>query len=246
MDTQKTYDHDANSEPSAFPEAVAGTPSAEEQVPWLPDRTPSQRFMKRVMDIVGATLAIILMLPAMIIIAVAIKLTSPGPIFFRQKRVGYHGREFMFLKFRSMYMDQPKAQSDYVSSLISEEYGKMGTDGVFKIKNDPRITPIGAFLRKTAIDELPQFFNVFLGQMSLVGPRPPMPYELENYEPWHRKRLSIKPGITGLWQVSGRATVTFDEMVKMDLKYAATQTLWLDLKILLRTPYVVIAGDGAY
>ena len=122
----------------------------------------------------------------------------------------------------------------------------MGTDGVFKIKNDPRITPIGAFLRKTAIDELPQFFNVFLGQMSLVGPRPPMPYELENYEPWHRKRLSIKPGITGLWQVSGRATVTFDEMVKMDLKYAATQTLWLDLKILLRTPYVVIAGDGAY
>jgi exopolysaccharide biosynthesis polyprenyl glycosylphosphotransferase len=217
-----------------------------ERVEWLDDRPLFHRLMKRVMDIVGSTIAITFTLPLVLVVAIAIKLTSRGPILFRQKRLGYHGREFMFLKFRSMYMDQPKGHSDYVSSLVSEEFGKMGTNGVFKLQNDPRITPIGTFLRRTSIDELPQFLNVLLGQMSLVGPRPAMPYEFKYYETWHKKRLSIKPGITGLWQVSGRRRVTFDEMVEMDLKYAATQTFWLDLKILLRTPFVVLTGQGAY
>jgi lipopolysaccharide/colanic/teichoic acid biosynthesis glycosyltransferase len=217
-----------------------------ERVEWLDDRPLFHRLMKRVMDIVGSILAITFTLPLVLVVAIAIKSTSRGPILFRQKRLGYHGREFMFLKFRSMYMDQPKGHSDYVSSLVSEEFGKMGTNGVFKLQNDPRITPIGTFLRRTSIDELPQFLNVLLGQMSLVGPRPAMPYEFKYYETWHKKRLSIKPGITGPWQVSGRHRVTFDEMVEMDLKYAATQTFWLDLKILLRTPYVVLTGEGAY
>jgi len=230
-----------NSERISALEAIS-----EGQIEWLPDRPPFERAMKRAMDIVGSIVAIILFLPLLPLVAAAIKLSSPGPVFFRQRRLGYHGQPFMFLKFRSMLMDQPTTQSEYVSRLVDEEYGKLGSDGVFKIKNDPRITRIGAFLRRTSLDELPQLVNVLLGQMSLVGPRPPIPYELEMYEPWQMKRLSIKPGITGLWQVSGRKRVTFEEMIEMDLKYAATQTAWLDLKILLRTPFVVFAGKGTY
>jgi lipopolysaccharide/colanic/teichoic acid biosynthesis glycosyltransferase len=232
MDSQESYDQDKNAD--------------EERVKWLEDRPPFQRFMKRAMDIVGSIAAIVFFSPVLLLIAAAIKLTSPGPILFRQARRGYHGKEFVFLKFRSMYMDEPSIHEEYVRQLVSGKYGKMGEAGVYKLQNDPRFTRVGTFLRRTSLDELPQFFSVLLGPMSLVGPRPPLSYEWDAYEPRHKKRFSCKPGITGLWQVSGRSRVTFDQMVELDMKYASTQTFWLDLKILLRTPVDVIARGGAY
>lgn len=182
-------------------------------------------------------------------IAAAIKLTSPGPVLFRQKRVGQHGRHFVFFKFRSMYVGTDSAaHQKYMKQLIagtaaSEPHN--GTGRVYKLTRDPRITPIGAFLRRTSLDEVPQFLNVLLGDMSLVGPRPPIPYEVESYDAWHRRRLlAVKPGITGLWQVGGRNKLKFDEMVRLDLQYAASWSVWLDLKILFKTPRAVL--DGAY
>ena len=147
------------------------------------------------------------------------------------------------------FRNDPKIHQDYVKQLISgkEESKRDASGGVYKIKNDPRVTPVGRFLRKTSLDELPQFFNVLTGEMSLVGPRPPIPYEVEAYDIWHRRRfLEAKPGITGLWQVEGRSRTKFDEMVRLDLRYAKTWSPWLDIKILLRTPGAVLRGDGAY
>jgi len=184
-------------------------------------------------------------------IAVAVKLTSEGPVLFRQKRIGEHGTPFTFLKFRSMYTDNDSSQhKEYVRQLIAGQAAKQPTDGngegVFKLTNDPRITPVGSFLRRTSLDELPQFLNVLRGEMSLVGPRPPVPYEVEAYATWHRRRLlEAKPGITGLWQVEGRSRVGFDDMVRLDLRYARNCSPWLDLKILIQTPKAVIAGNGA-
>jgi lipopolysaccharide/colanic/teichoic acid biosynthesis glycosyltransferase len=218
----------------------------EEQVKWLEDRPPFQRFMKRAMDIVGSIVAIVFFSPLLLVTAAAIKLTSRGPILFRQARRGYHGQEFVSLKFRSMYMNEPSIQKEYVEQLVSGKYGEMGEAGVYKLRNYPRFTRVGTFLRRTALDELPQFFSVLLGRMSLVGPRPPLSYEWDACEPRHKKRLSCKPGITGLSQVNGRSRVTFDQMVELDMKYATTQTFWLDLKILLRTPVDVIGRVGAY
>ena len=207
--------------------------------------------VKRTIDIVGSTFALLLLSPVLIVIAIAIKLTSRGPVLFKQQRMGKSGVRFMFLKFRSMYFqNDAKIHREYIRQFISAREDHQQPDdfsGVYKIKDDPRVTRIGRFLRKTSLDELPQFFNVLRGEMSLVGPRPPIPYEVEVYGVWHRRRfLEAKPGITGLWQVEGRSRVKFDEMVRLDLKYAKTWSPWLDIKILLRTPAAVLRGSGAY
>ncbi len=207
----------------------------------------SQVF-KRAMDVTGALAAIAVFSPLFLLIAVAVKLSSKGPIFFRQPRIGQFGRRFTFLKFRSMYVNNSsEIHKEYVRKLIAGKADQKGRDGVFKITDDPRVTPVGRILRRTSLDELPQFFNVLWGEMSLVGPRPPVPYEVEAYDVWHRRRLlEARPGITGLWQVNGRSRTKFDDMVRLDLQYARKQSLWLDVKILLRTPAAVVSGDGAY
>jgi exopolysaccharide biosynthesis polyprenyl glycosylphosphotransferase len=208
------------------------------------------RFVKRLIDILGSALALIIFAPVFVIIAAAIKLSSPGPILFRQERIGQFGVPFTFLKFRSMYVcNDPTIHRDFVQQFINGKPSANGGNGhtVFKITHDPRVTPVGRFLRRTSLDELPQFINALRGDMSLVGPRPPIQYELEAYRVWHRRRLlEVKPGITGLWQVTGRSRLSFDDMVRLDLKYAKAWSLWLDLKILLRTPRAVISREGAY
>jgi lipopolysaccharide/colanic/teichoic acid biosynthesis glycosyltransferase len=205
-------------------------------------------IVKRAMDIAGSALMLVLCAPLLLIVAAMVKATSKGPVLFRQYRVGQYGRRFTFLKFRSMRVDNdPSVHREYVTKLIAGEANRIqastnGT-GVYKLANDNRITRIGMFLRKTSLDELPQFINVLKGDMSLVGPRPPIPYELAAYQTWHRRRvLEVKPGITGLWQVTGRSQVKFDDMVRLDLRYATSWSPWLDLKILLRTPGAVIKG----
>ena len=209
------------------------------------------RAIKRGMDILGSLLLLALLSPVFFLVAAAIKLTSKGPILFRQERFGEHGIPFTFLKFRSMYMNNDSRQhQEYVRKLIAGQAIKQPTngtrEGIFKLTNDPRITPVGNFLRRASLDELPQFLNVLRGDMSLVGPRPPVPYEVEAYATWHRRRLlEAKPGITGLWQVHGRSRVGFDDMVRLDLRYARNCSPWLDLKILAQTPRAVIAGNGA-
>ncbi|MGA8742222.1 MAG: sugar transferase [Terracidiphilus sp.] len=208
-------------------------------------------ILKRAIDIVGGLILSLICLPFCLLIAIAIKATSKGPVLFRQMRVGQHGKQFVFLKFRSMYVNNDHSvHREYVTKLINKEpqsqpTRKTGT--VYKLTGDKRITPIGRLLRRTSLDELPQFLNVLSGDMSLVGPRPPIPYELAAYQTWHRRRLlEVKPGVTGLWQVTGRSTVDFDAMVRLDLKYATSWSPWLDIKILLRTPLAVIRGSGAY
>jgi len=210
------------------------------------------RFVKRSMDIVGSFAALVLCCPLFVLIALAIKLTSKGPILFKQERVGRYGLRFTFLKFRSMECDNDaRIHREYVKRFIAGEAAPARVSHtqnvVYKIQDDPRVTGVGKFLRKTSLDELPQFINVLKGDMSLVGPRPAIPYELEGYQVWHRRRvLESKPGITGLWQVSGRSRLKFDDMVRLDLRYAKTWSLWLDIKILLRTPRAVLFGAGAY
>jgi lipopolysaccharide/colanic/teichoic acid biosynthesis glycosyltransferase len=202
------------------------------------------------MDIAGSLAELVVLAPLMLLIAALVNAASNGPAVFRQKRVGQYGREFTFLKFRSMYADcSDGIHQAYVTALIAGKQPAEPTarEAPYKLTNDPRITPLGRFLRKTSLDELPQFLNVLAGDMSLVGPRPPVPYEFRAYDLWHRRRLlSVKPGITGLWQVHGRSKVTFDEMVRLDLKYAESWSPWLDLKILLKTPKAVLSGTGAY
>jgi lipopolysaccharide/colanic/teichoic acid biosynthesis glycosyltransferase len=209
------------------------------------------RAIKRMIDVLGSLTLLVLLSPVFFVIAAAIKLSSQGPVLFRQQRIGEHGTPFTFLKFRSMYVNNDASQhKEYVRQLIAGQAAKQpanGTgEGVFKLTNDPRITPVGNFLRRTSLDELPQFLNVLSGDMSLVGPRPPVPYEVDAYATWHRRRLlEAKPGITGLWQVQGRSRVGFDDMVRLDLRYARNCSPWLDLKILVQTPKAVIAGNGA-
>jgi lipopolysaccharide/colanic/teichoic acid biosynthesis glycosyltransferase len=202
--------------------------------------------LKRAIDIVGSLSALVALTPAFLVIAALIKMTSEGPVFFRQRRVGRGGREFTILKFRSMIANSdPAIHQEFIRKLIAMELE--GSSGTYKITNDPRITRVGKILRKASLDELPQFLNVLRGEMSLVGPRPPIPYELEKYALWHRRRiLEAKPGITGLWQVYGRSRTTFDEMVRLDLRYIRQQSVWLDLKILCKTPISVLRGTGAY
>ena len=217
------------------------------------------RFMKRALDIAGGIMCLILFSPFFFVIPLLIKITSRGPVIFKQERIGLHGRPFTFPKFRSMLVNQSDAiHRAYVKDLIRGKTGDGDKDNckekaeepqnkIFKIKNDPRITPIGGFLRKASLDELPQFLSVIKGDMSLVGPRPPIPYEVEDYDIWHLRRiLDLKPGITGLWQVKGRSATSFDDMVRLDLQYAKTWSFWLDIRILLQTPKAVFSGKGAY
>lgn len=229
-------------------------PSNPTLYPDLEKRQESNRLgraTKRMIDVLGSLSLLALLSPVFLAIVVAVKLTSEGPVLFRQKRIGEYGTPFTFLKFRSMYTDNDSSQhKEYVRQLIAGQAAKQPTDGngegVFKLTNDPRITPVGSFLRRTSLDELPQFLNVLRGEMSLVGPRPPVPYEVEAYATWHRRRLlEAKPGITGLWQIQGRSRVGFDDMVRLDLRYARNCSPWLDLKILMQTPKAVIAGNGA-
>lgn len=210
----------------------------------------SRRYVitKRVMDIVGSIIAILSCLPLFVIIALVIKLTSKGPVLFRQQRVGQYGKCFSFLKFRSMYVDNnPAEHREYVARLIAghAEANTSSQSGatVFKLIGDKRITRIGRIIRKTSLDEIPQFINVLRGDMSLVGPRPAIPYEVAAYKTWHRRRvLNVKPGITGLWQVNGRNRIKFDDMVRLDIQYAKLHSPWLDLKIMMRTPAAIVKG----
>lgn len=209
------------------------------------------QLVKRVMDVVGSVLALVLLSPLFLLIALVIKLTTKGPVFFRQDRLGKFGAAFKCLKFRSMYVDNDhKIHQEFMKRVIAGSHDGAGAHGaipIYKMTNDPRITRIGRILRRTSMDELPQFINVLFSEMSLVGPRPPLPYEFEEYDFWHRRRvLEVKPGITGLWQVNGRSRVKFDDMVRLDLKYARGWSLWLDIRILAQTPRAVVFGDGAY
>ena len=198
-------------------------------------------------DTAGSAIGLLLFSPLFLIIALAIKATSPGPVFFRQERVGLNGKTFLFYKFRSMTKNNdPLKHKEYISRFINQQNTAAVEPGIFKLTNDSRITPVGRFIRRTSLDELPQLINVLKGDMSLVGPRPPISYECDLYDIWHRRRLlAAKPGITGLWQVMGRSRTTFDEMVRLDLKYLREWSLWLDLKIILMTPKAVISGRGA-
>ncbi|GBD16446.1 UDP-glucose:undecaprenyl-phosphate glucose-1-phosphate transferase [bacterium HR26] len=195
--------------------------------------------IKRAMDIVISLTVLILAAPLMALIALAIKLDSPGPILFRQVRVGKGGRHFILYKFRSM-VDGAEQQQP----VLQEVYGRGAL--LFKLRDDPRVTRVGRFLRRTSLDELPQFFNVLKGEMSVVGPRPPVPAEVAEYQDWHLQRLMVTPGLTGLWQVNGRSDLSFDEMVRLDLYYAEHWSPWLDIKLMLRTVPVILTGRGAY
>jgi len=209
------------------------------------------RITKRVMDIIGSGAALLLLSPVFAIIAILVKLTSKGPVIYRQQRLGQFGEIFELLKFRSMRVDSDhKIHQEFMKNVIAGKHDGKTPDGkkpVYKMTDDPRITPIGQFLRRSSLDELPQFFNVLIGEMSLVGPRPPLAYEWEEYAIWHRRRvLEAKPGITGLWQVMGRSHVRFDDMVRLDLQYVRTWSLWLDIRILLKTPRAMLLGDDAF
>ena len=210
------------------------------------------RVMKRGMDVLGSAMALILLSPCFLVIAAAIRASSPGPIFFRQQRLGQYGVPFTFLKFRSMHVhsdSQPHREfvKRYIGGSVNSSMMESKAHLPYKITDDPRVTRIGRVLRRTSLDELPQFLNVLRGEMSLVGPRPPIPYEIEAYDIWHRRRLmEVRPGITGLWQVKGRSKVCFDDMVRLDLEYARMWSVRLDLKILLQTPRAVLFGGGAY
>jgi exopolysaccharide biosynthesis polyprenyl glycosylphosphotransferase len=201
-------------------------------------KRPWQEIFKRGIDLAGSGLGIIVLSPFLLMIALTIKFSSKGPVLFSQNRVGLNGRTFKMFKFRSMVVDAEELKKRYAH--LNEMSGP-----VFKIKNDPRVTPIGQFLRKTSLDEFPQLFNVFMGDMSLVGPRPPLPEEVNMYDPKHRKRLSVKPGITCIWQISGRNEVDFEQWMEMDAEYVDHWSLWLDVEILVKTVPVVLMRKGA-
>lgn len=196
-------------------------------------------FSKRVFDLVLASIALILLVPIIPLIAVMIRLDTPGPILFKQDRVGKNGRAFKFYKFRSMHTGAEQHKKDVEG--LNEQDGP-----VFKVRTDPRITSVGKFLRRSSLDEIPQIFNVFRGEMSIVGPRPPLPSEVEHYQPWHRRRLEVTPGITCLWQISGRSHLSFNEWMRLDVEYLKQRSLKTDLLILVRTIPAVVARKGAY
>jgi undecaprenyl-phosphate galactose phosphotransferase len=203
---------------------------------------------KRLIDIAFASLGLIVLSPVFLCVAIGIRLSSKGPVFFRQQRVGKDGVPFDFFKFRSMHVGtDDKRHRDYVTGFITSSRKASGDKAeIFKIENDPRIFPFGKFIRKSSLDEFPQLYNVLRGEMSLVGPRPCLKYEWECYDEWHRRRLQDLPGCTGLWQALGRSTVSFEEMVVLDLYYLSNVSLWLDLKIVLRTLPVILFGRGAF
>lgn len=242
-----------------FPDESQNTPNGNRSAIFYPETSATRdsrrgsRFLKRTLDMFGSLVILVFLFPALFVIAILVRFTSDGPVLFRQTRIGQLGVPFTLYKFRSMYINNdPKIHQDYVARLIEGEgtpnqSAAVAQREVFKLTNDPRVTPMGRFLRRSSLDELPQLFNVLFGDMSLVGPRPPVPYEYERYQDWHRRRVfEVKPGITGLWQVTGRSRTTFDDMVRLDLRYARHWSLWLDLKILFKTPAAVLSGDGAY
>lgn len=232
---------DENKDPDLFPIDLDSTFKSR----------PVQKVLKRIVDVVGALTGLILFSPIFFLTALAVKVTSPGPVIFKQERLGEKGVRFLFCKFRSMYWGvDDRIHREYTEHLIKGNLEKINQGDkdkpLYKMKSDPRITRVGKIIRKTSLDELPQFINVLKGEMSLVGPRPPLPYEVEKYKPWHLRRiLEVKPGITGLWQVDGRSKTSFDDMVRLDLKYAQEWSLWLDLKILLKTVRAVLRPSGA-
>ena len=199
---------------------------------------PHQQAIKRLFDIISSAVALVVLAPLLVGVAVAIKLTSCGPVFFKQKRVGLHGKTFDMLKFRSMVVNAEELKEKLAA--LNEQTGP-----VFKMKNDPRITGIGRFIRKYSIDELPQLLNVLRGEMSVVGPRPPVPKEVEKYAAWQRRRLSVRPGLTCIWQVSGRNQISFEEWMYLDMQYIDNWTLLTDLSLILKTVPVVVTGRGA-
>ena len=213
--------------------------------PGVPARSASRHVTsKRVLDLVCTLILLVLLLPAFLVIALLVRLTSRGPVFFRQQRVGQGGRHFDFYKFRTMVDGSDSApHREFYRNLVNGELGANRT--MYKLTNDPRVTPVGRILRRLSLDELPQLFNVLRGDMSLVGPRPPIPYEVEMYRAREMMRLSVPPGLTGLWQVSGRGALAFERMIELDLEYIANWSLGLDLLILLRTPWAVVTGRGA-
>jgi lipopolysaccharide/colanic/teichoic acid biosynthesis glycosyltransferase len=236
-----------------FPQEIAKLSNEDKHVTLYPDLLGKHgskrrgRLLKRGMDISGSLFALIALSPALLLISLFVKLTSKGPVLCCQKRVGQFGKEFTFFKFRTMDADNdPQIHREYIAKLIAGGADLGQGNGIYKLVNDPRVTPLGRFLRRTSLDELPQFVNVLMDDMSLVGPRPPLPYEYERYQTWHKRRvLELKPGLTGLWQVEGRSRTTFDEMVRMDIRYANIRSLWVDLKILMQTPAAMVSGRGA-
>ena len=214
-------------------------------------RTPQQaarNAMKRMLDVVGSGILLLTLAPVFAIVSALVKLTSRGPVFFPQERIGVGGRPFTMLKFRTMHANADHSiHQQYVENFIRSSSAARTGEQVFKIVNDPRVTPVGHFLRRSSLDELPQFWNVLRGEMSLVGPRPPLPYEVASYKTWHKRRvLEAKPGITGPWQVTGRSRTTFEDMVRLDLRYARSHSVWTDLKIIVATPKAMISGKGAH
>jgi len=203
-------------------------------------RKRAYRMLKRAMDVAGGLAGILFALPVLVLIALLIKLEDPkGGVFFRQTRVGKNGKEFQMYKFRSMVSDAEKRLAELLKQ--NEIKGHM-----FKMKNDPRITRVGRVIRKMSLDELPQLWNVVKGNMSLVGPRPPLPREVKEYTVYHRQRLQVTPGCTGLWQVSGRNSLTFEQMVELDLIYIRNRSIWLDLTLILRTAKEIFASESAF
>jgi len=228
--------------PAHWPAATPATAHAEPAV--LPFETPESTGFylqagKRALDIVAALCGLVLLAPVMLVLAIIVRATSHGPVFYRSTRIGRGGRPFTFYKLRSMVKDADLKRQHLTH--LNEADGP-----VFKIARDPRITPIGRFMRSTSLDEVPQFWNVLTGDMSLVGPRPPLPEEVAKYEPWQLRRLDVRPGLTCLWQISGRSSIGFQEWMRLDLEYIRHRSLGMDLKILLRTIPAVLSREGAY
>ncbi len=212
-------------------------------------RSRSQRFIKRSVDVFVSIFVLVAGFPFFLAIAIFIKLTSRGPVFFKQERIGENGKPFILLKLRTMKTDADDSHhkefcKQFIEGKLDSE--KEEDEQVYKIVDDPRITGIGRFLRKTSLDELPQFINILRGEMTLVGPRPPLRYEYEYYDNWHKLRLKVRPGLTGLWQVSGRSSVSFQEMVMLDLYYIENWSMMMDIKIVLKTVPVMLKGSGGY
>jgi lipopolysaccharide/colanic/teichoic acid biosynthesis glycosyltransferase len=232
--------------PLYISEATAGAVTESPSKPSVLDM-----WSKRALDVVFSLFVIIFGFPFFLLIAALIKLTSEGPVLYIQERIGLDRKPFKLYKFRTMMVhnsDSPHRDftENFIKGNMRDEMDERSGKPLFKLKSDPRITSIGKFLRRTSLDEIPQFYNVLKGEMTLVGPRPPLTYELPHYKEWHKSRLVVKPGLTGLWQVSGRSTVTFDEMVMLDLYYIDHRSLLLDLKIILRTIPVMLFGSGGY
>jgi lipopolysaccharide/colanic/teichoic acid biosynthesis glycosyltransferase len=229
-------------EPAGTRPTAVHPPRASERFPGVTlasNPTAYLRWGKRLLDVTAVLVGLLVLAPLLVAIALAIKLDTPGPILYRSRRVGEGGRVFSFLKFRSMVRNAEMLRDELIH--LNEVDGP-----VFKISRDPRITRVGAFLRRTSLDELPQLWNILCGDMTLVGPRPPIPEEVRCYQPWQMGRLSVRPGLTCLWQISGRSRVGFEEWMRLDLEYIDHRSLALDLSILLRTVPAVLSGKGAY